>query len=80
MGWEDGGASFTTLSKNKDTVLPIFADVLRNPVFREDKFTVEKNQMLEEIRRRNNDPRQIARRDPMSRQRRGHPHGFGPPE
>ena len=63
MGEEDGSASFTCLSKHKDTVLPIFADVLRRPVFREDKFTVEKNQLLESIRRRNDDPRQIARRE-----------------
>jgi len=63
MGDEAGSAGFTTLSKHVGTVLPIFADVLKNPAFRADKFTVEKEQMLDGIRRRNDDPRSIARRE-----------------
>lgn len=63
MGEESGSAGFTALSKHLGTVLPIFADVLKNPAFRQDKFVVERDQLLEAIRRRNDDPRNIARRE-----------------
>jgi len=63
MDLENGWASFTCLSRHLDTVLPIFADVLREPAFRQDKLEVDRQQMLEAIRRRNDDPREIARRE-----------------
>jgi zinc protease len=60
---EEGSASFECLSRDLDTVLPMFADVLREPAFREDKFQVAKQQLLEDLRRRNDEPRNIARRE-----------------
>lgn len=63
MGLESGSASFDCLSRDLDKVLGIFAGVLRAPAFREDKFQVEKQQLLEALLRRNDDPVAIARRE-----------------
>jgi len=63
MGQESGSAGFWCLAKDLDQVLEIFADVLMHPAFETEKVEVERQKMLEEVRRRNDDPRQIARRE-----------------
>jgi zinc protease len=63
MGLEAGTAGFSCLSKDLDTTLDVFADVLLHPAFEKSKVELERQKMLEGIRRRNDDPRDIARRE-----------------
>lgn len=62
---ELGAVELWTLKKNFDTSLSILADVLRNPVFAQEKVELAKAQALEEIRRRNDTPDTIASREFM---------------
>jgi zinc protease len=58
-----GSASFSTLTEDLDTVLPLFAEVLRQPAFAPDKFAIAKKQLQGSISRRNDDPGDIASRE-----------------
>jgi zinc protease len=51
------------LKKDLDLCLTILGDLLRNPAFPEDKIELRRQTMLEDIRRENDDPRGIARRE-----------------
>ncbi len=59
---EYGTASLSTLAEDIDSGLEIFADVLRNPAFRQDKLELRKQQEIEGIRRRNDNPFGIVSR------------------
>jgi predicted Zn-dependent peptidase len=63
MGLESGSAGFSCLSKDLDQTLDVFADVLLHPAFEKEKVEVERNKFLEALRRRDDDPREIARRE-----------------
>jgi len=63
IGRENGTASLSALKTNLDEVLGIFADVLRRPVFSDDKIDLEKKSKTEEIRRQNDQPADISRRE-----------------
>ncbi len=63
IGETSGEASFFALKENLDQVLAIYADVLRNPAFRQDKIDLHKNQTRSSIARRNDDAGGIARRE-----------------
>ena len=63
MSAEYGTINLSTLSEDIEMGLKIFADVLRNPAFREDKLELRKQQAAEGIRRRNDDPIQLAWRN-----------------
>lgn len=63
MDVESAGVSFSTLKKDLDPVLAIYADVLQHPAFDKTKLEIEKAKIIEGIRRRNDDPFQIARRE-----------------
>ncbi|MEM6648557.1 MAG: pitrilysin family protein, partial [Bacteroidota bacterium] len=63
MGGSSASASLSTLKEHIDTVLPIFADVLQNPAFPQDKIDLAKTQTRTSISRRNDDPQQIANRE-----------------
>jgi zinc protease len=63
IGETEGEAQFFTLKENLDKVLAIYADVLMNPAFRQDKIDLHKNQTRSLIARRNDDPAGIARRE-----------------
>ncbi len=63
IGRESGGASLSTMKKDIDKGLEIFADVLMNPAFPEDMIKKEKDEILESIRRENDNPRQIVFRE-----------------
>lgn len=52
-----------TLSENAEKALEIFRDVLMAPRFEEEKFTTEKNLALERLRRQNDDPAEVSRRE-----------------
>jgi predicted Zn-dependent peptidase len=56
-------ATFSVMKSDLDTGLAIFADVLMNPAFGQQQVDLEKAQMLEGLRRRNDDPQQLARRE-----------------
>lgn len=61
MSEESGTASLSVLSKDLDRGLDIFADVLMNPEFRQDKLDLARAQTLDAIRRRYDNPGEIAR-------------------
>lgn len=60
---ESGSASLSSLKKDIDKGLKIFADVLMNPAFPEDKIRMRKDEVIESIRRENDNPAQIAGRE-----------------
>ncbi|MBI2470741.1 MAG: insulinase family protein [Planctomycetes bacterium] len=60
---ESGSASLSTLKKDIDKGLKIFADVLMNPAFPDDKIKMRKDEVVESIRRENDNPTQIAQRE-----------------
>lgn len=62
IGRDSGFAGLNILRKDFDRGLELFSDMLMNPVFPEDKIDLAKKQALEEIRRRNDQPSQIATR------------------
>jgi zinc protease len=64
------------LKKDLDAVLAIAADLIMNPVFPEDKIGNKRGEMLEEIRRKNDQPRAIARREFYKLLYKGHPYGW----
>jgi len=64
------------LTKDLDAVLAIAADLIMNPVFPEDKIENKRGEMLEEIRRKNDQPRAIARREFYKLVYKGHPYGW----
>ena len=63
MSPEYGSVSLSTMAEDIEKGLEIFADVLRNPAFREDKLELRKQQAVEAIRRRNDNPIQLAWRN-----------------
>jgi len=75
IGTEQGGASLNVLSKDMDRGLQIFADVLMNPAFRQDKLDLAKDQIKESIRRRNDSPGSIVARESSHRIYGEHPYG-----
>ena len=76
MSPEYGSVSLSTMAEDIEKGLEIFADVLRNPAFREDKLELRKQQAIEAIRRRNDNPIQLAWRN-FSATLYGTDHPFG---
>ncbi len=60
---EEGSAGLSTMKKNLDSTLKIFANILMHPAFPEDKIQQRKEEVLESIRRENDNPNQIAFRE-----------------
>lgn len=63
IGMQAGEASLTVLTKHFDRAFAMWVDMLRHPVFAEDKVRLYRSHMLEAIRRQNDSPREIARRE-----------------
>ncbi|MBK1988566.1 insulinase family protein [Sphaerospermopsis aphanizomenoides BCCUSP55] len=63
IGEAVGSASFDSLSEDIETVFGLFAEVLREPAFTEDKLDFTKTQVKGAISRRNDDPGDIASRE-----------------
>lgn len=63
IGETTGDANFFTLQENFDKVLPIYADIVMHPAFREERLDLWKNQTRSSIARRNDEAEQIARRE-----------------
>lgn len=75
IGSESGSASLYCLSKDIETGMKLFADVLRNPAFDEKKLDLAKEQIRKSIKGRNDRPASIVSRE-FSRQLFGdHPNG-----
>ncbi len=60
---ESGSASLSVMKKDIDKGLKIFADILMNPAFEEDKIKKRKNEVIESLRRENDTPRSIVFRE-----------------
>ena len=63
VGDDVSGASMNCLKQDFDAVLKVYADVLRNPAFPQDKIDLAKVQERTEIARRNDDINGIAGRE-----------------
>ncbi len=63
IGDSSGGASMSVLKEDVDTGLALLAEVLMNPVFRQDKIDLEKISVRSDIARRNDNPGRIAARE-----------------
>lgn len=69
-------ASMNCLKKDLPNVMGIYADLVMNPVFPEEKIEMKRKSMLEELRRQNDQPRNIARREYRKLVYKGHPYGW----
>ncbi len=65
IGASDGGAYLSAMKEDTDLGLELLADILRNPVFPDDKIKLAKEQVKAGISRRNDEPQGIARREAM---------------
>ncbi|MEJ1931114.1 pitrilysin family protein, partial [Nostoc sp. NIES-2111] len=63
IGEASGSASFESLTEDAETVFGLFAEVLREPVFAQEKLDLAKTQAKGGIARRNDDPDDIAGRE-----------------
>ncbi len=73
-----GTVSMTSLSRNSGRALKIFADVLLRPNFNEKRLELVRRQMIEGVRRQNDDPKEIANREIVRAIYAGHPLGEAP--
>ncbi len=63
IGTDSGSGSFSSLTEDLPEVFSLFAEVLRQPAFPQDKLELAKTQRRGAIARRNDDPDEIARRE-----------------
>ncbi|MBI1822737.1 MAG: insulinase family protein [Nitrospirae bacterium] len=63
IGGEAGGGGLNVLTKDFDQGLDLFSDILLHPKFSEEKLQLLKNQEVENIRRKNDNPSSIASRE-----------------
>ena len=63
IGLTSGSASMNVLEEDFDELLPVFIDLLRNPLFPEDKIELAKTQSKSSISRRNDDQGSVANRE-----------------
>ncbi len=63
IGEGSGSASMNLLKEDFDELLPVFVDLVQNPIFPEDKIDLYKTQAKSNISRRNDDQASIANRE-----------------
>lgn len=63
MGRAFGSASVNFMSKDIDKALELFFEMLRNPVFQQDRLDLFKSQQLQGMERRNDPPEEIEARE-----------------
>jgi zinc protease len=63
IGTTSGNVSFSALSEDLDPVFDLFTEVIREPIFAQDKLDFAKNQEQGGIARRNDEPESIATRE-----------------
>lgn len=73
-----GTVSLTTLTRNLDRSLQLFRDVLLHPDFDEQRLELIRRQMIEGVRRQNDDPKGIGDRELFRAIYAGHPLGAVP--
>jgi predicted Zn-dependent peptidase len=73
IGSDMGNVSLTTLKKNLPQTLDLFGQVMMEPVFREDRIELAREQTMEGLRRQNDDPKGIADREFTRALYEGHP-------
>jgi zinc protease len=62
---EDGSVSMYCHKKDFDEVFDIFVDILTNPAFEIEKFNLKKMEIIEMIKRRNDEPSKQATREAL---------------
>lgn len=77
---DSGMVTMSSLSRNVVATLKIFSDVLFEPAFDGHRFQIIQQQMLEGIRRQNDDPKELADRELSRLIYAGHPLGVFPTE
>ncbi len=75
IGSDIGTVSLTALKKNFSRTLQIFSDVLQRPDFNEKRIEINRRQTIENLRRQNDDPKEIAGREINRAIYTGHPLG-----
>lgn len=78
FGDDLGTVSMTSLTKNLDRTLQLFNDLLFHPRFDEKRLDIARRQIVEAIRRQNDDPKELADRELMKAIYAGHPLGVVP--
>ena len=78
IGADMGNVSLATLTRNLDRTLELFAQVLRQPAFRDDRVALAKKRAIEGLRRQNDDPKGVADRELRKDLYAGHPLGRYP--
>lgn len=63
IGGDSGTVSMSTLRKNLDRTLELYAGVLMRPTFDAKRVELAKNQAIEGLRRMNDDPKEVAERE-----------------
>jgi predicted Zn-dependent peptidase len=63
IGPTSGSAMLNCLSDNLDEALRVFVEMLREPRFQEDRLALAKEQTLQEMKKRNDDPGDIEARE-----------------
>ncbi len=77
MGIEEARADLTALSKDLDAALDIYADMLMNPAFAPGKVKLKRAELLEMLRRRNDDSgRAVVREALRAFYGPSHPYGW----
>ncbi|RNC71330.1 MAG: insulinase family protein [Desulfuromonadales bacterium] len=78
VGSDVGNVSLSCLKRNLPRTLELFAQVMMNPAFREERVTLAKNRTIEALRRQNDDSKEIADREFQKALYPGHPLGRVP--
>jgi zinc protease len=68
--------AFNCLKKDLPRILEIFSDLVMNPAFPNDKTDMKRKTMLEDIRRKNDEPNEVARREFAKLIYKDHPYGW----
>ena len=71
-------ASISILSEHKEDMLNLFNDILRKPDFLSERIELEKEKIKESIRRRDDNPVQLASQEFLKKMATGHPIGWFP--
>lgn len=78
IGRDMGSVTLNTLTRNFDRTLKIFGDVLLSPDFSQKRVEIARKQMIELLRRENDDPKEVAGRELGKSIYKGHPLGAVP--
>lgn len=80
IGEDMGGAKLSALAKDMDLGLKLLADTLREPRFDAGRIEIVRAQMIDAVRRRNDDPTEAAERELTKFVFHGSPYGREPTE